>query len=285
MVGQDKTGHGFDERNGPRQDTRVVPSAPFELDGVAVAVHRFAGLQDRGHRLESDAKHDVFSVADAALNAAASVGGGANAVATVHKFVVVFRSPHEGATQPRTQFQRLGGRQGPHRFGEVGVQAVEDRFTPACGHASGHQNNGAPDRVAGFLHVRDSVCHAFRRLRMRATHGMGVHFVTVVEGWGQGHADVLHALDVGAHLDPHGGKQLARHGAPGHAGHGFPCRGTASATDVSKAVLRLAREIGMRGPEGVFEVVVIGRPGGRVGHGEAQGCTRGDNTVVGLNRA
>ena len=285
MVGQDETGHGFDERNGPRKDTGVVPSAPFELDGVAFAVHRFAGLQHRSYRLEADAQHDVFAVADAALDASTSVGGGSDAVPTVHKFVVVFRSPHEGATQARTQFQRLGGGQGPHRLGKVGVQAIKDRFTPTCGHTSGHQDNGAPDRVAGFLHVGNPIRHSGSRLRMRATDGMGIHFVTAVEGRGQGHADVLHALDVGAHLDPHGGKQLARHGAPGHAGHGFPCRGAAPATNVSKTILRLVGEIGMRGAEGVFEVVVIGRSSGGVGRGETQGCTRGDDTIVGLNRA
>ena len=111
---------------------------------------------------------------------------------------------------------------------------------------------------------------------------MGIHFVTVVEGRGQGHADVLHALDVGARLDPHGGKQLARTAPP--ATRALTVQRHGPRHGRLETVFRLVRKIGMRGPEGVFEVVVIGRSRGGVGHDETQGV-RGDNTVVGLNRA
>ncbi len=66
-----------------------MASAAFELDRLAVAVHRGARLEDGRHGLEADAQHDVFAVADAALDAAASVGGGADSVSAIDERVVV----------------------------------------------------------------------------------------------------------------------------------------------------------------------------------------------------
>ena len=233
MVDQDEAGHGLHQGDGAWKDARVVASAAFELHGVAVAVHGGARLQDRRHGLEPNPEHDVLAVADAALDAAASVGGGADSVAAIHERVVVLGTAHQRAAQPGAQFQGLRRGKGPHGLGEVGVQAVKDRFAPARRHATGHEHDGAPDRVAGLFHVRDPVRHACCRLGMRAPHGVGVDLVAAVKGRRQGHADVLDALDVGADFDAEGGEDLACDRAGHHARDRFPCRSPAAAADVA----------------------------------------------------
>ena len=285
VVDQDEAGHGFHQGDGARQHARVVASAAFELDGVAVTVHGGAGLKDRCHGLESDAKQDVFAVADAALDAAASVGGGADSVTAIDELVVVLGAAHQRAAQSGAQFEGFRRGEGPHGLGEVGVEAVKDRFAPARRHAAGHEHDGAPDRVAGLFHVRDAVRHAGGRLGMWAPHGVGVDLVTAVKGRRQGHADVLDALDVGADLDAEGGEDLACDRTGHHARDRFPCRSPAAAADIAEPVFGLVREVRMGGTERVFQVIVVGRAGGRVGDREPDGRACGDRSAFVLDRA
>ena len=165
------------------------------------------------------------------------------------------------------------------------MEAVKDRFAPARRHATGHEHNGAPDRVAGLFHVRDPVRHAGGRLGMRTPHRVGVDLVAAVKGRRQGHADVLDALDVGADLDAKGGKDLACDRTGHHARDRFPCRSPAATTDVAEPVFGLVREVRMGGAEGVFQVVVVGRARGRVGDGEPERSACGDRSAFVLDRA
>ena len=285
VVDQDKTGHGFHQGDGAREDARVVASTALELDGVAVAVHGGARLKDRRHGLEPDPKHDVFAVADAALDAAASVGGGAESVAAMDERVVVLGTAHQRAAQSRAQFQGLRRGEGPHGLGEVGVQAIKHRFAPARRHVTGHEHDGAPDRVAGLFHVRNPVRHARSRLGMRAPHWVGVDLVAAVKRRRQGHADVLNAFDVGADLDAKGGKDLTGDRTGHHARDRFPCRSPTATSDVAEPVFGLVREVRVGGAEGVFQVVVVRRACGRVGDGEPEGSACGDRSAFVLDRA
>jgi len=251
-----------------------VASAAFELDRVAVAVHGGPGLQDCRHGLEPDPEYDVLAVADAALDPAASVGGGADSVAPVHERVVVLGTAHQRAAQPGAEFKRLGGREGPHGLSEVGVQAVEHRFAPARRHAAGDEHDGASDRVALCLDLSDALLHALGGFRMWAPNRVGVDLLAAVEGGRERHGDVLHALDVGADFDAEGGEDLACDCPGHHARDRFPGRSPAAAADVAEPVLRFVREVRVGGTERVLEVVVVGRSGGRVGDGESEGRAR-----------
>ena len=160
------------------------------------------------------------------------------------------------------------------------MKAVKDRFAPARRHATGHEHNGAPDRVAGLFHVRNPVCHAGGRLGMRAPNRMGVDLVAAVKRRGQGHADVLNPLDVGANLDAEGREDLACDRTGHHPRDRFPCRSSAATSDVAEPVFGFVCEISMRRAERVFQVVVVGRAGSRVGDGESQWRACGHRSVV-----
>ena len=285
VVDQDEASHGFHQGHRARQHTWIMSSSSFQFHWIALSVHGRSRLKDRGHRFETHPQHNVLAVADAALNSATAVGGRPNAVATVDERVVVLGAAQQRSTEASTQLKGLGGGQGPHGFGEVGVQAVEHRFAPACRHAAGHKDDGASDRVARLFHVLDPVRHAGGRLRMRASHRMGVDLIAAVEGRRQGHADVLDTLYVGADLDAEGGEDLAGDCAGHHARDRFPSRGPPTAADVAEPVFGLVREIRVGGAEGVLQVVVVGRTGCRVGDGEPERCARCQQGVVFLHHA
>jgi hypothetical protein len=99
MIHQHQTGHGFHHGDGPGKDAWIVATTPFQRDGVSLSIHGRSGLQKGCHGFKPNAHHDVLSIADAALDASATVGGRADSVPAIHKRVVVVRTPHEGAAQ------------------------------------------------------------------------------------------------------------------------------------------------------------------------------------------
>ena len=78
-IGEGEGGHGFDDGDGAGEDARIVAAVGREEGGVAVDIDRRLFAQEGGHGLEGDAEDDVVAVADAALDAAAVVGGGGEA--------------------------------------------------------------------------------------------------------------------------------------------------------------------------------------------------------------
>ena len=82
--------------SGTAATTAGVPAAGGELGVVAVHVDRFLLLEDGGGWFECHAEDNFLAVADAALHAAAAVGGGVHAAGAHLEGVVVLR-----AAQPR----------------------------------------------------------------------------------------------------------------------------------------------------------------------------------------
>src|SRR5215207_4373289 len=79
VIDQHKRGHRLDDRNGARDDTRIMTTAADQFRCGAVYVHCLLRPKNCGCRFESHAKHDLLAIADATLRASAAIGRGANA--------------------------------------------------------------------------------------------------------------------------------------------------------------------------------------------------------------
>ena len=207
------------------------------------------------------------------------VGGGSDAAFLGHEGVVVLRAAHEGPGESTAQFESLDGRKAPQRLGEVGVQLVEDGFSPAGWDAFGHDRDGASDGVPGFADFADAVDHALGGLRMGTADGGCIHHVRSVVGGCFRHGDVLDALHIGGHGGRGVGQKLLEHlsgdGAGHHPAHGFPCAGPATTTVVAVSILGIVGEIGVARAIAVGEVVIIATACVAVGDREANGGSRG----------
>ena len=89
MIHEHEPRHRLDHGDGAGEDARVVATAGLELGGFAGDGDGLLRLRDGGGGLEGDAEDDVLAVGDAALDAAAAVGRGANAAALLHEGDVV----------------------------------------------------------------------------------------------------------------------------------------------------------------------------------------------------
>src|SRR5437773_1023182 len=74
MVAKHERGHRLDYWDRARQNTRIVASASRELRLFTRYVYGFLFVRDRRCRLKSDAKVNLFAVADPALHAAGTSG-------------------------------------------------------------------------------------------------------------------------------------------------------------------------------------------------------------------
>src|SRR5437762_14391356 len=94
MVAKHERGHRLDYWDRARQNTRIVASASRELRLFTRYVYGFLFVRDRRCRLKSDAKVNVFAVADPALYAAGIICLRPDFTSAHFKWVVVL-----GATQ------------------------------------------------------------------------------------------------------------------------------------------------------------------------------------------
>ena len=153
------------------QHAGVVPSASLNFDRFASPVHRLAWRHDRGHGLEPDPQDDVLAVADAALDAAAAVGGGADSVASVHEGVVVLRAAHQGAAQARAHSKDLVAGS-DHMALAKSAWSRSNTGSPQPLARPRHEHHGASHGVACLAHLLNALGHAARRVRDGGT-GLG----------------------------------------------------------------------------------------------------------------
>lgn len=108
MVGEGQGDHGFDHGHGAGEDARVVATASADRRIFEVAGDCFLFVHDGGDRLEGDAEVDGHTVANAALDSAAVVGGG-DGVGSIGAAdgVVVFKAGKEGAGVSGADFEPL----------------------------------------------------------------------------------------------------------------------------------------------------------------------------------
>lgn len=94
-----------------------MAAAAFEFCFCVVFCDGGLFAHDGGGGFEGYAEDDVFSVGDAALDAAGAVGLGADFVAFHVEVVVVVASGEECAAESGADFESFGGREAHHGFG------------------------------------------------------------------------------------------------------------------------------------------------------------------------
>src|SRR5690606_40459053 len=126
-------------------DARVVAPGRYHLDLVAAHVHAARRQAQAGGRLERHRHHHLLPAGDAADDAAGVVAEEALRA----RFVAVQAAALHDAGEAVADLDALGGVDGHHRGGDLGVELAVHRFAPARGHAAGDHADPRPDRIAG----------------------------------------------------------------------------------------------------------------------------------------
>ena len=115
MVKDDHSRHGLYHGYGPGKHAWVVASAGCQRRSVPLHIHSFLWAQERGYRLEGHAEVDILAIRDAALDAAAVVGGRCNPpVAVADEAVVHLRAAFGGKVETVAIFKALDGVDAKH---------------------------------------------------------------------------------------------------------------------------------------------------------------------------
>ena len=271
-VGEGEGGHGLDNGDGTREDARVVAAVSREEGGAAVDIDRRLFAEEGGNGLEGHAENDVVAVADAALDAAAVVGGGGEAR---QEGIVLLRTAQGSTGKAEAVLKTFDGVDGEHGVGKGGVEFVEGGSAPARRTTGDEAFDDAAHGVAFAFDVEDEARHPFGRRGVGTTHVVAVDLV-------EGELVVVFFEDDVTYLprpcgDAHpelSQEDLCKRSAH-HTAHGFAGR-TASATAmVANAVFALVGEIGVGGSEDVAQVVVVGGMVLGVAHEKSDGGAGG----------
>ena len=234
-------------------------------------------LEDGGGGLEGEAAEDGFAVADAALDAAAAVGGGADAAGVHVEGVVVLAAAEARAGKAAADLEAFGGGEAHQGFGEVGLEFVEDGLAEPGGDAADGALDDAADAVALGADGFDEGDHLFGHRGVGAADDIGLD---VGEGDGGGidlGGQLMDGFDVGDDLQRGAqlGEDLFRDGSGGDAADGLARGGATAALPVADAVFGLVGEVGVRGAEGGLHLAVGLGAGVLVGDVDGDGGAEG----------
>mmetsp|Transcript_39591 Transcript_39591/g.85713 ORF Transcript_39591/g.85713 Transcript_39591/m.85713 type:complete len:232 (+) Transcript_39591:187-882(+) len=117
--------------------------ATLGLQHPHLPVHsgRVLRLADGCGRLECHSHNDVFPIADAALNATASIGGGAEAALFLDECVVVCRSPHFHSLESTADLEAFGRGDREHGVSELSLNRLSGK---SCQDTSSLSKHGSP---------------------------------------------------------------------------------------------------------------------------------------------
>ena len=196
-----------------------MPPFRFQGGGLAAIVDRLLLLADRGGGLEGHPQGDRLAVADASLDAAGVVGGGAQAaLLTGQKGIVVLASEQQRASEPRADLEALGGRQRHHRLCQVGLQLVEHRHAEPHRWPPHHAFDHATAGIAIPADRLDPLDHPLRRGAIGTAHDVGLHRLQAHAGRIDAGLDRVNTPHPGDHLGAgHVGEQLLGDRAGGDA--------------------------------------------------------------------
>ena len=117
-------------RSAPLGEERTDHGVRAQRAGLLARTgHRFLFVADRSCRLKRDAKINLLAITDSALHAAGIVGCRANFPVAHFKRIVVLRTPHPRRRKTRTYLESFGCRYAQHRFSQIRIELVENRFT------------------------------------------------------------------------------------------------------------------------------------------------------------
>ena len=184
----------------------------------------------------------------------------------------MLQTGHRGAAEAAADFKTLRGGQAEHRFGQIGLQAVENGLAEAGGHAAHDAFDDATDAVALGADVFDQGDHFLRGDGIAGADDvrfdeLGGEF----SGRRHGRFDVLHRFDVGEAFVA--GKGVLQHfasdGTGGDAADGLAGAGAAAAGDGADAVFGIVGVVGVAGAVGLLHLRVGGGALVRVAHEDA----------------
>ena len=174
VISDDEMDHGFDHRDGSWEHAGVVTTASSERGFLFVVGHGLLLAQDCGGRLKGDAEDDVFTVANAALDAATAVGAGADAIASHVELVIVLQAGHERAGEAAADLETLRRRQAEHGFCQIGLQFVKNRLAETRRHATDDTFDHASDAVSLTADFFDEFDHALGGLGIACADDVGL---------------------------------------------------------------------------------------------------------------
>lgn len=177
VIDEDEGGHGFDDGDGAWEDAGVVATAALEAFGLAIGADGILFAHDGGGGFKGGAEEERFTIGDAALDTAGAVRAGTDVALTIFEGVVVLAAAEACTGEAATDFEAFGGRDGEHGFGEVGLEAVEDRFAESGGHGMYDSADNATDAIAFGADLFDPVNHAPGGFRMGASDGGGFNLL------------------------------------------------------------------------------------------------------------
>src|SRR6266496_4759548 len=172
MIAKHQRGHRYHDRHGSGKNTRIMASARSELSLLARTGHGLLFMGDRSCRLKRDTKINLLSITDAALHAAGIVSCRANSPAAHLKWIVMLRAPHSRRRKTRTNLESLRRRYAQHRFSQICIELVENRFTESGRNAAYHAFNNATNRIAFVANLFDQRHHLFRRHAIRTANNI-----------------------------------------------------------------------------------------------------------------
>src|SRR5205814_5057563 len=146
MIAKHQRGHRFHDRHRPGKNTRIMASSRSELSLLARTGHGLLFVGDRSCGLKCDTKINLLSITDAALRAAGIVSCRANSPATHFKWIVMLRAAHPRRGKTGTNLESLRRRYAQHRFSQIRIELVENRFTESGRNAADNTFNHAANR-------------------------------------------------------------------------------------------------------------------------------------------
>ena len=275
MVENGHCSHRLDNGYGSWQYARIVTSAGCQRGGISLEVDGVLLLQQGGYGLEGHAEVDVLAVADAALDAAAVVGGCGHLAIDGAEDIVLLGATGCDAREALAIFEALDGVDAEHGCAEGGVELAELWLAEACRTALDDAGDDAADGVAFGLHLGDELLHLGCLLRIGTAHGIALCQREVVETVVALEGDVADLRGVGLNADAQLaecqlGECSAYTAADGDAG-----RGASAATMVAYTVFLMIGVVGMGGTEQAAHVLVVLRVLVGVPDDEADGTASG----------
>jgi hypothetical protein len=210
---------------------------------------------DGGDGLDGGSQHDVLSAGYSGQDSSRVVGREPGC----QHGVVVFAPEHAAGRETCPDLDALDRSHAHERCGHAGVKLVKDRLSEARWDSAGADLDDAAQGVAQGRDLPDPFLPALDRAVVGREEG-SVSGTLQICAFGRD-ASKLHRG--GPDGNPQRLQKGRRHGSAGHAGHGLPPRGAASATIVAQAVLGLVGHVPVARAENVLEFTVI--PGALVG--------------------
>src|SRR5690349_3665370 len=128
MIAEHEQSHGLDHRNGAREHTRIMASPGCEGCLGLVFRHRFLFAGNGCGRFESDAKDQVFAVADPTLDASGTVALSPNFSLPNLERIVMLGTFEPRGREAGADFEALSRGQTQHRLCQIRFEFIENWF-------------------------------------------------------------------------------------------------------------------------------------------------------------